>query len=111
MSDKEEQIIEEQYQQGTQWLRDEYYCPHTTNPWQVKSCCNRCILLEILQINVYRMTEMLGNDWATSVMGFISDNFKTRQEAEQWALNKHFREIRALGYAPTNYKITKVDTG
>ena len=106
LTDKETQIVEETYQLGKEWLRKDYYCPHTTNPLQVKSCCKRCILLEILKINVYRMSS-LGGDWACSVLGFISDGFKSRQDAEQWAINKHFRELHALGYIPTNYKVTK----
>jgi len=66
------------------------YCPHTTNPLQVKSCCKRCILLEAFNINIYQMPQKLGNDWACSVSGFISDGFKSRQDAEQWAINKYF---------------------
>ena len=83
---------------------DEYYCPHTTNPFQVKSCCNRCILLEILNINIYKMPQ---GDWGCSVLGFISDGFKSRQAAEQWVINKHFNEIKALGYKPSNYQFIK----
>ena len=72
---------------------------------QVTHLCQRCALLDILNISVYQMPDGMGGDWACSVMGFMSDGFKSRQDAEQWAINRHFREIQALGYKPTNYKI------
>jgi len=62
-------------------------CPHTSNPLQLKSLCNRCRKLDILGIIVYQMPSKLGGDWAASSAGIISDGFKSRSDAEEWALN------------------------
>ena len=44
LTNKEIKIVEEEYQKGKEWLRKDYYCPHTTNPLQTKSCCKLCVL-------------------------------------------------------------------
>lgn len=72
----------------------EDYCPHTTNPLQLKSLCKRCRLLEELGIYVYPMPQ---GDWGCSVSlcncgligcGEVSDGFESRQDAEEWAIKR-----------------------
>jgi len=88
LTDKEREIV------NTEYERHKYYniCPHTTNPLQLKELCKRCRSLDILGISVYQMP--LG-DWGCSIMGnfphkegIISDGFKSRKDAEEWALSK-----------------------
>lgn len=62
------------------------FCLHTTNPLQVKSLCSRCMMLDKLNILVYQMPACLGGDWAARARGYISDGFRTKEDAEKWAL-------------------------
>ena len=71
------------------------YCPHTTNPIQLKSLCGRCRLLDSLGIDIYKMPK---GEFGCSVQfpkitlplcnGVISDGFKSREEAEEWAIKE-----------------------
>ena len=70
------------------------YCPHTTNPIQLKSLCKRCQMLEDSSIEVYPVP---WGGFGCSVQlpltlplcnGVISDGFKTRYDAEEWAIKR-----------------------
>lgn len=76
----------ERYKDTTQAHKYDNICPHTTSPLQLKSLCQRCRKLDILGIWVYQMPDNLGGDWAASVNCIISDGFKNRHDAEEWAL-------------------------
>ena len=71
------------------------YCPHTTNPLQLRSLCKRCQVLQNLNIEVYPMP---WGDWGCSAEfstlklplcnGVMSDGFKSRYGAEEWAIKQ-----------------------
>jgi len=82
LTDKERKIIDTEYERH----KYDNICPHTTNPLQLKSLCKRCRKLDILNISVYQMPSKLGGDWAARSAGVIADGFKTRAEAEDWAI-------------------------
>jgi len=86
LTNKEIQFID------TEYGKHKYgnICPHTINPRQLKALCQRCRKLDILHISVYQMPVKLGGDWAAHFEGDISDGFKSRAEAEEWALNKAY---------------------
>jgi len=91
LTDKERKIADAEYEKH----KYDMMCPHTTNPLQIKELCRRCRSLERLGISVYQMPDKLGGDWACSIMddypyfsGIISDGFKTRATAENWAFKK-----------------------
>ncbi len=65
-----------------------HFCPHTTNPRQLRHLCERCVLLDKLNVSVYQMPDRLGGDWAATARGVISDGFKSRQAAEKWAIEQ-----------------------
>jgi len=91
LTDKEIKKIDTEYEKH----KHDNMCPHTTNPLQLKSLCKRCRLLDTSGISVYQMPQ---GDWGCSIMGdmtlscpgIISDGFKSRHDAEQWALKQHF---------------------
>jgi len=84
LTDKERKIVDIEYEKH----KYDNICPHTTNPLQLKSLCRRCRKLDILNILVYQMPPKLGGDWAASAEGIISDGFKSRFDAEEWAVDK-----------------------
>jgi len=70
-------------------------CPHTTNPLQRPNLCRRCQLLKELAISVYQMPQgdygcAISNIKTLGIMGFgvMSDGFKTRYDAEEWAIKR-----------------------
>ena len=86
LTEKEQKIIDEEYEKH----KYDDICPHTTNPLQLKRLCKRCVLLDRQGISVYQMPQ---GDWACSIMGnfpykegIISDGFKSRVDAENWAI-------------------------
>uniref|UniRef100_A0A6M3JNT7 Uncharacterized protein n=1 Tax=viral metagenome TaxID=1070528 RepID=A0A6M3JNT7_9ZZZZ len=87
LTDKERKIIDAEYEKH----RHDNICPHTTNPLQLRTVCKRCNLLDVSGISVYQMPQ---GDWGCSIMkstschGVISDGFKTRNHAEEWALEQ-----------------------
>jgi len=86
LTDKEIEIVDAEYEKH----KYDNICPHTTNPLQLKSLCQRCRKLDILNIHVYQMPSKLGGDWTASFECIISDGFKNRAEAEEWALGKAY---------------------
>lgn len=84
LTDKERRIVDFEYEKH----KRDNICPHTTSPLQLKSLCKRCRTLDILNINVYQMPPGLGADWAASSRGVISDGFKNRHDAEEWAIKQ-----------------------
>jgi len=86
LTDRERQIVDREYEKH----KYDNICPHTTDPRQLKSLCKRCVKLDILSIHVYQMPSGMGGDWAASSAGKISDGFKSRHDAEEWALKQHY---------------------
>ena len=82
LTDKERQVVDVEYEKH----KHDNICPHTTNPLQLKSLCLRCKTLDILGISVYQMPDKMGGDWAFQYAEIISDDFKTREDAENGAL-------------------------
>ena len=86
-TDKKIEIIDTEYEKH----RYDNICPHTSSPLQVKSLCKRCRLLDISGISVYPVGQ---SDWGCSIIltlscpGIMSDGFKSRYDAEQWALKR-----------------------
>ena len=81
LTEEEEQIINEEYKKH----KYDNCCPHTTNPLQLKHLCKRCVDIESKTIYIYQMPQ---GDWAASANGIISDGFKNRHDAEEWALGQ-----------------------
>ena len=84
LTDKERKIIDGEYEKH----KYDNCCPHTTNPRQLKHLCKRCVEIESKSIYIYQMPEKLGGDWAASANGIISDGFKNRHDAEEWAFEQ-----------------------
>ena len=82
LTNKEIAIVDAEYEKH----KYDNICPHTTNPLQLKSLCQRCRKLDILNINVYQTLSKLGSYWTASSGGVIADGFKSRSEAEEWAI-------------------------
>jgi len=81
LTDTERRIIDDEYEKHKY---DNIY-PHTTNPLQLKSYCKRCVKVESLSIYIYQMPQ---GDWVASANGIISDGFKSRKDAEEWAFEQ-----------------------
>lgn len=98
LTDKEIKIIDTEYEKH----KHDNICPHTTNPLQLKSLCKRCRLLDTSGIGVYQMPR---GGWGCSIMrdmtlscpGIISDGFKSRRDAEQWALKRKGKYYLIIG--------------
>ncbi len=92
LTNRERQIVNREYEKH----KYDNICPHTTNPLQLKSLCKRCKSLNRNGVSVYQMPQ---GDWACSIMGdfphkvgIISDGFKSRKDAEEWALRRRTNE-------------------
>ncbi len=87
LTDTERRIVESTYQLH----KHDFLCPHTTNPKQITSVCRRCVTLEIIGATIYQLPKPLReypNAWCASVANTISSPFKSRNAAENWAIEE-----------------------